>query len=278
MTNLTLRKAVYGNALIVALIIGGCGGGGSSTGGSGGGGGGGGTKLPPNAKTKSDVTSHIQAYGQGIASLSFAGFGTKFQSHVAAYDNILGLWYKTIQAPDGVQELFYQDQALTMPAGSLMYTANDIALTTSGPFSITAGRYANLSGTYNEALQTSGSNGSINFSIPNVATTVCQFIQLTNSTGGIYGTCTDAVSLQSGYAQTEQVAFNVDGTQNISATDSNTIASKANFAAKSFTSTGTITGSDPGLPATLTLDATGTGTVKFVDGTVIAVTNWLLAG
>ena len=250
--------------------------------GCGGGGGGGSsttttsTGIHPSAKTTSDVSSLLSGYGLTIVCNSFTGYGPRLQTHGSElFDSNLGLWYKIIIAPDGTFEKMFQDQAETIPAGSLSYTVNDAAQTMGGDFSVTGGLYAGLTGTYLQSVQSAGSNGSISFAIPNIGTTDSQFEISIDSTGAISGASTVGVALQSGYLQTEVVNFFANGFSSSSTTDSNGIKSAFNFT-NTFSGSGTITGSDPGLPATLSWGVGGNGVLTYKDGSNVNIINWQL--
>jgi len=244
--------------------------------GCGGGGGGGSAGSAPNAKTASDVSSHVLGYGQSIISTSFAAYGPKFQSHgVAFFDNALGLWVTLRLGGSKLEEFFWQDQGETTSAGSLTYDTVDVTQSQSGTMSVTLGRCAGLTGTFNQTLQTGGYNGNINYSIPNVSTVVSTFTLASDGKGNISGTATNAVALQSGYTQNEQVVTNLNGSMKMTTTDSNSCSSVFFFAAD-LSGSGKITGSDPGLPATVAWNQVGTGTVKYANGSTVGFTGWKL--
>ena len=274
MTRPTLRIAPL--TCIACCVLSGCGGGG------------GGSSTPvttvtskqPTAKTKADVGNNVASYGESLVGRTFQG--PTFAFHLTpTYITSLGLYESISLSPDSIIATFYEDQAKTLPAGGFTYINGDATFTVSGPFKVTEGTFAGLTGNYQQAGQqnssgvVSGYNGSVSFSVPKVATVDSQFILFISNTGAVSGTATTAVVLQSGYSQTEKVVYNADGSSTISSTDSVSLATKFSFAADT-SGSGTITGSDPGLPATLTWDATGSGQVKFADGSTASLVNWAL--
>ena len=251
---------------LVAVFVSGCGGSGKSSGVV--------SPLIPNAKTKSDVASILAGYGQTVALNSFTGVGSRLIGHrTPTYDSTLGLWYTALIAPDFVSESLFVDQAGTIPAGSLHYTLSDETFALSGNFSVTAGPYAGATGSYLQNLISNSFNGSITMTIPNVATADSQYEFQQNSSGGIYGTSTNGVSLASGYGQTELVNLQATGAFSATTTDSNACASSFNFTA-TYSGTGVVTGKDSGLPAKVSWAAGGSGTVTYADGSQTAFTNW----
>ena len=269
-----LRKRIPAElaALSICLLLFGCGGAASvqtvSSQGS----------SHPSAKTLSDAGALLVAYGQAVAANSFVGYGPRVQTKSKLFfDPVLGLYARVREAPDGIDEILYQDAAATEVAGNMTYVVSDITLSMDGTISVTAGRFSGLTGFYHEVyISTSESNGDINYTLPNVATTVSQFALQTNASGQFYGNATIGVVLQSGYSQTEVATYSPDGSQVVSSTDSNSCASKLSFAVD-LSGSGTITGSDPGLPAKVAWSSAGTGVVTFSDGSTAALTGWQLA-
>jgi hypothetical protein len=262
--------------LVLAAIGVGCGGGGggssSSTGGTGT------TQLNPT--TKKDVGNLIAGYSQGLAGTSFRSYGPKlFTNSAAFYDSILGLYATAQLSPEGLLEKLFTTQQMTTSAGTLKYTLVEANFTTGGTISVTAGKYSGLTGTYNQTTEfdpdgTIGYEGTISYSQPNVSTGVSNVFTVTLGTSGASsGTATVAVALASGYTQTEKFTYNLDGTMVITTTDPSGLKSSFNFAAD-FSGKGTITGNDAGLPASVTWDANGTGTIKFANGLTEPVTDW----
>jgi hypothetical protein len=230
----------------------------------------------PTKRTANFVASLLAGYGQTVACNSFTGYGQRLLTHGGVvFDPTLGLWYTIQIAPDGTFEKMYQDKAKTMPAGSLAYTVNDAALTLSGTFSVNLGPYGGLNGTYLQSLQSVGWNGSIAFTNSAVGTTDSQFEIKTSSTGGYVGKATNGVALQSGYTQTEVVAWPGDGTFTATTTDSNACKSSFNFTA-TLSGSGKVTGNAPGLPATITWNTGGNGAVTYADGSTAQFAAWQL--
>jgi hypothetical protein len=230
----------------------------------------------PNAKTKAHVTDVLAGYSQSIACNSFTGYGPRLLTHGdVVFDSILGLWYTVRVGPSGMFETLYQDKSKADQAGTLEYLTNDAAQTLGGPISVTLGPYAGLSGVYLQSLQSLGSNGSIEFTVPNIGTTNSQFEFLPVGNGDFTGKATVGVALQSGYLQTELVNYVDGGAMNASTTDSNSCKTKFSFATD-LSGTGQITGADQGLPAMFVWSTGGTGIVTYADGSTTKVTAWQL--
>jgi len=263
---LRISKVCIVSMVMVALI--GCGGGGGNASGG----------SAPTSKTLSDVASHLFGYGQSIVSTSFSVHGPKMQSHgVAFFDSALGLWATVRLGSSDFYEALYEDESTTVPAGDLNYATVDITQSQSGSISVTLGRCAGLTGTFNQALQPNGYNGNINYSIPNVSSVVSTFTLNLSGSGVLTGTSTNAVALQSGYTQNEKIVNNADGSLTVTTSDGNSCQSVFNFAAD-LSGTGKITGSDPGLPAVVSWNSTGVGSVTYADGTAGSFSAWQLAG
>lgn len=281
------KKALGGLGFVIAMAVIGCGGGGGGTGGTGltagttattattsGDTSGGGSKIPT-AQTKSRVDSNLSAYLLSVVGSSFTAFGPKTHAVGAFYDVALGLWGTVQISPSGLLESLYVDQGKTTPAGSLKYTVNEVAFVFTGPIEVNAGRYAGLTGNYFEAIQSDGFNGSINYGMPDGSTVVTSFAVQNDDFGHIFGTATAGVALAGDYTQNQQVTYNTDGSSKVTTLDGNMYRSTFNFAAD-LSGTGQITGSDPGLPATVTWNGSGNGTVKFADNSTLVFTGWHL--
>ena len=261
----------------VIPVIAGCGGGG--------GGGNGGTVgkgTAPTAATKTDVSDIVAGFGQSIATISFEGYGPKLLNHQQVFfDDDLGLYAYATVGPDFQKEFYFVDQAKTQPAGNYSYMVHDDTFTLNGPMSVTAGRFSGLTGQYNQVSVFNSSNqiigysGSCNYSVPNTSAVDSQFTLSIGSSGGVSGTATLGTALQNGYSQTQKVTYNLDGSFSATSTDTNSIKTSLSFNVDS-SGTGSITGSSPGLPATIFWGSSGTGQVKYADGSIGTITTWAL--
>lgn len=259
---MTVRRAL---GLSIFVLVLGCGGGGGSK------------SSSPTAKTKSDVGSHLFAYGQSIVSTSFAAYGPKFQNHgLPYYDIPLGLWAQIRLGSSNFQENLFVDQGETTPAGNLFYQTHDATMSQNGTITISAGRFNGLTGTLNQTLTGGGYNGTISYTMPNVATVACQFALVSDGNGGAFGTGTNAIALQSGYTQNEKIQYKDGGTLVMTTTDSLGCSSAFNFTPNT-SGSGRITGSDPGLPASLKWDTSGSGTITYADGSTGTFTSYQLS-
>jgi len=230
----------------------------------------------PTAKTKGDISDLLTGYSQTVLFYSFTGYGPRLLTHGdTLLDPTLGLWYKIQLGSSLLTEKLYQDQARTIPAGTLQYLTNDAAQTLGGNIAVTLGKYAGLVGVYLQSLQSVGQTGTLGFSVPNVGTTDFQFNFESNNMGGYFGKMTNGVELLDGYLQTELVTNAVDGSITTSTTDSNGYVSSFTWSS-TFIGTGTISGKDPGLPATIDWTAEGTGLITFADKSTASVTDWVV--
>jgi hypothetical protein len=173
------------------------------------------------------------------------------------------------------RESLYEDQAEEIPAGNLNYTENDAAQSFGGGFAVTQGRYAGLIGNYFQARQSSGVNGNLAFTISDTSVVDGQFIILPTNLGAIYGKSTNGVALSNGYSQTELVTYFNDGTMTATSRDSHSLDAQITYIAN-FSATGTVTGQDAGLPAKISWDSTGSGSVTFADGTIATFVGFTL--
>jgi hypothetical protein len=259
---------LYVAGLILGLFLAGCGGGGSSN------------SLPaPTTKSKTNVAQHLGGIGAFQAGAIFATFGHGVPEpafHPASspvFVSQLGLWMVLSVSGTTFTETFYADQAETQPAGNATYTLDVATLTLSGAISITKGPYAGLSGTYSQTLTKNGTTGTYSFTLPSGLQVSCSFTLSISATGIPSGTGSETVTETNGYSETANVTYLPDGSKIVTASDSNGYKSTLKFASDG-SGTGTISGPDPGLPATIVWNSVGTGTVTFVDGITLNFTNW----
>jgi len=267
------KSGLIGLILGITLLIQGCGGGSGGAGAVFTGG------TAPTPKTKADTEQHISGSGVGLVANSFTPFGPN--SHAPKtptsggpfYDKSLGLWVVVTVTLTSFTETFYQDQAETEPAGSASYTLDIATQMMSGAINVTQGNYAGLSGTFSETISGGSLKGNYSLTLPSGTTITGQFSVSEGSNGNPMGTMTQTITESGGYSESTSVTYNSDGSIKITATDSNAYSSTLNFAAD-LSGTGTVTGPDPGLPATLTWDSSGDGTVTFANGVTVNFTNW----
>lgn len=265
-----VRSALLGLTVLIGLLAQGCGGGGGAAVQTGG--------AAPNAETKANVAAHLGNAGTGLLVNSFTTFTALMPSYrppVAGgptYDSRLGLWVVTTITLTSFTRTFYQDKAETEPAGSAVYTLDVSTETLSGTIAITAGKYAGLSGNYSATKNGSAITGNESLTLPSGTTVVSQFLIALNGASSS-GTATETVTQTGGYTETSKVVRNSNGTFEITASDSNGYSSTLDFNAD-YSGTGTVSGPDPGLPATVVWNSVGTGTVTFSDGITLSFTNW----
>ena len=265
------KNVLIGLLAVVAIFIQGCGGGGGSTSTPTGG-------SAPTAQTKASVATNLNAMSLGLIGNSFTTFKALAPSSSGAkYDANLGLWVDTTITLTTYTSHFYQDQAETQPAGSAVYTLNLSTKTLSGTISITAGKYAGLSGNYSVTKTSNGFDGNYTLTFPNGTTLSCQLSLAFDLLGRPSGTLTQSISESNGYSATTTIVRHTDGTMKVTASDSNGYTSTLNFAAD-YSGNGLVAGPDPGLPAKLKWDNTGTGTVTFANSLVLHFTNWQFTG
>jgi len=271
-----MRNGVKGALLSLILGLGllgqGCGGsGGGGTSGQTGG-------SAPTAQTKADTAMHLSSAGAGLVANSFTTFSAAMPLREKpiiggpTYDSRLGLWVVTTITTTTYTRTFYVDKAETEPAGSAVYTLDIATATLSGTISITAGKYAGLAGTYSATKTGSTISGNESFTLPSGTDVTSQFT-VTLSGLSSSGSTTETVTQPGGYSETSTVVRNSDGTMKVTASDTNGYSSTLNFNADS-SGTGTVSGPDPGLPATVKWNSVGTGTVTFADGITLSFTNW----
>lgn len=274
------KRSIVVVAGLGTLIAFGCGGGGASSNGNTNGNTDGGTTggdKTPTAKTKSDVAQNLAAYGDGAVSSSFFAFGSKLTAPGGQfYDARLALFGSMRVSPSGISELLFTDAARLNAAGSLNYSINEAARTVSGPINVTSGPYAGANGTFFEAVQTDGYNGNVNYSTADGATIVDQFAITRDELGRVSGTGNVGVALGD-YTQNQQVTYNIGESSSFTTLDS--LECRMTLAVGSDGSgTGRITGSDPGLPANLSWNASGSGTVTYANNSSQTFTHWSLQG
>ena len=265
---ITLRFHHFIVAVTVCLVIAGCGGGASS-----------GMLAAPTMQSKTDVAQHLSGIGTFQAGSTFTTFGhgvaePRFHPSTSPiYVSQIGLWMVISVSGTTFTETFYSDQAETQPAGSATYTLDAGEQTLLGSITLTKGPYAGLSGTYSQTLTKNGTTGTYSFILPSGLKVSCTFTLSIPPTGIPSGTGAETVTETNGYSETANVTFLPDGSKIVSASDSNGFKSTLKFAGDG-SGTGTISGPDPGLPATIVWNSVGTGTVTFVDGITLNFTNW----
>jgi len=264
------KQSVLGLIVGFAWIIQGCGGGGGGTAAAG---------SAPSSQTLSHVGSLISGQGPAEVGATFATFGHGLPiPHKATpggpvYVSQLGLWMVVTVQATTFTETFYQDKAETEPAGSATYTLDISTETLSGTISITAGPYAGLTGTYSQTLTKNGTTGTYAFTLPNGTSVSCTFTVVISPSGIPSGTGTETVTLTSGYSETGNIVYNANGTKVVTLSDNNGYSAILKFNSD-WSGTGTISGPDPGLPATVVWNSAGTGTVTFANFLVVHFTNW----
>lgn len=231
----------------------------------------------PTSVTKANVKSLLLGYRQTVATTSLTGYGSRVVTHgQVAFDATLGLYYRVRLLPSAFLETMYSDMAGTIPAGSLLYKVEDATMTSSGSFSITSGPYAGLTGTYFQALNAPGFNGSMSLLSSEGITTDSQFTAIIEPNGKNLVTETNGVSEPDGYLQTERATISVDGTIQAKTTDSNSCTSIFGFGA-TLSGSGTISGKYLGLPARVTWTAGGNGSVTYADGSTSTFSSWQMS-
>ena len=253
------------------LTLQGCGGGGRSNSTTG---------TAPTSTTKSNLNQQLLSLGGFDATSVFTpfGHGTPVPSQPLTtsspiFVNQLGLWMVLSVSGTTFTETFTQDQAGTQQAGSATYTLDLSSKTLSGAISITKGPYAGLSGTYSQTLTSNGTTGNYSCQLANGTTITCQFTITLSLSGVPTGTGTETMTFTNGYSETGNVTYKADGSKAVQVSDSNQDAGTFNITS-SGSGTGTITGPDPGLPAVVSWNNSGTGTVTFDNLLIINFTNW----
>lgn len=229
----------------------------------------------PSTKTKADVAENFTAYGEAEACPSFIPAGKVTATGGHYFDVALGLYGTLVEAPSQIRDLLFVDSGRTQLGGEFEYNVNEIAKTSSGSISITSGRFSGLTGTFFQALQTNGFEGSLTLTFENGALIDNQFVEVANSSNQETGSATIGISLPGGYSQTELATYNPDGSMTLTSTDGASCRGSLSFAAD-LSGTATITGTDPGLPATATWNSQGTGQVRFADGSLYNLSTWQL--
>jgi hypothetical protein len=243
------------------------------------------TRLAPTAKTVVAVDNLLGGYGQARVTSDVQSKGQATRATQASritrtvvngFDSLYSLYFTVDDSPaDSVYRYnYFEDAALNIPAGQSTQSYG----TSQGVFglitsvSLTKGPLAGLTGSSNAFKSGTVSNYDSEITTPNVGKTVSTFRGAVD-TGGILGTGSHVFTSVSGYRSQATFSYKIDGSKQYTTSDSNNYASNFNFAADA-SGQGTITGTDPGLPASAVWDTKGTGTVTWADGSKTNFTQW----
>ena len=248
------------------------------------------TRLAPTAKTvaavdnllggygQARVTSDIQSKGQATRAIQKTraeGSSTSPPANFdSTYDPTYELYFTLDNTPTSVKYSYFEDANLTLSAGesTQSYSLLNDVFTFITSFSFTKGPFAGLTGSTSVFKSDTKSNYDSDITTPNVGKTISTF-RGTVGASGIVGTGSNTFTSVSGYRSEATLTYKDDGTKQYTTRDSNNYASSFNFAVDA-SGQGTITGTDPGLPATATWDTKGTGVVTWADGSKTNFIQW----
>ena len=190
------------------------------------------------------------------------------------YDDWLALWVATtVNTGATYHQNFYEDQAKTVPAGSLDSTSSDWSVypvSGSYHFVCTAG---SLKGTSSDSTFTYNADYSGKSSYSSVTSDGWKYKgdSVNNADGS--SSWTNRTDSPDGTYSTDAGTFLSDGSSVTKTTGSDGYTVEYNNNADG-SATGKITGSFAGLPATIVRDATGKTTITYADGTVDIIPGW----
>ena len=207
--------------------------------------------------------------GSGDGGSGSVGSGATFY-----YDEWLALWVDTtVNTSTTYHQNFYEDQAKTLPAGSLDSASSDWSVypvTGSYHFVCTAG---SLKGTSSDSTFTYNANYSGAFHYSSVTSDGWKYKgdSVNNADGS--SSWTNRTDSPDGTYSTDTGTFHSDGSSvtKTTASDGYTVEYVNNADGSA---TGKITGSFAGLPATIVRDTTGKTTITYTDGTVDIIPGW----
>lgn len=191
------------------------------------------------------------------------------------YDEFLGLWVQIATTADSASLLFFEDEAKTKPAGSMLssWPADLLAdpLVFESRFEITAGTLAGSRGSNRTTLHADGSGDSVYETVYGDT-----WRDSGRSSWSAAGGCKWSFSVAHGaYTVTGSGEFLADGSGHMKSADSDGFSSEYWFSADG-SGRASIAGPVQGLPAEIRWDATGKGVIRYADGTEEAFEGWWL--
>ena len=252
------------------------------------------SRSKPTAKTKSTVSKHMAGYAGGAftasAGSNLGGFGghplVKRRGVTSGgggyggggdapdyFDDYLQLYVHSEFTATSFTTTYFEDAAHTLPAGQSTTTfdftsGQSIHLT----ISITKGPFAGTSGKFDQVFTDTSFESSYDNSNPVDGRYYGSF----SGTMGLTTTCTGEshyIAI-SGYRQDQSYVYRPDGSSEYVASDSDGYKSVFDFNADG-SGHGKIEGPDPGLPANVKWDKTGTGTITWADGSETPFQFWI---
>lgn len=259
------RLFVFGLAVSV-LALAGCGGGGSV--------------ASPSAGTRVTKQEIVTAVEQGFASKQqgAASAGTVRITRAerpAFYDAFHQVWSVSLvdEASGSFGEDYFVDEALTIPAGkarSFFTTGDDGSVIRGQTVEVTAGPLKGYTATTNAT----GDSGGLRYDFQGVHPLYGPF-----KTTGVYVAATNLYTLQNrfgdaqGNARFYDIEYTGDGGSKVRYNSDTLFNFELNYTSTG-AGTGTVTGSSELLPATITWDQQGSGTITFKDGSTQRFTDF----
>lgn len=263
---MNLQKQFLLPLLAAGLALAGCGGGGSAT-----------TPMAPASKAaiaqtiENGFTAREQSLGNvgGTAPAQAARLaegGGEGEPPSTYFDSYFELWVKA--TPDGAT--YFLDEALTQGAGASVRTFTDtneggiteiVTSITGGPRAgwTSTLKYGVIEGTF-KVLYSGNDPLTGPFSF-----------EVLNSDGRV--TFTTSRTDPDGQVRFYNVSYEPDGTQKVSYNNESLYTYELVYAADG-SGTGSVTGNSPLLPATLSWDTNGDGTLTFADGSTLPFTGF----
>ncbi len=184
------------------------------------------------------------------------------------YDYYLELWTQVTYSPTGVTYALYGDQAKTQPAGSIVTTQpadyNTYPQVYESTYSFTAGY---LAGSHGTSKNTTNAGGSYASDYANV------YQDGTSDSGKSNGSASGDFPWQTRPSGTNNEWTQGAGTYRSDGSGGTRFSTSDGYQADytynaNGSGQGKISGSDPGMPVTITWDAYGNTTIRYADGTV----------
>ena len=255
------RLSVFGLAASV-FVLAGCGGGGSVT--------------PPVEGTRVTKQEILTAVEQGFASkqqgqsgvsgASGASRATRAES-LAVYNEFYELWVLPVEGGED----FFADAALTQPAGKMRYsytTGEQGQFSKGSTVEITAGPQKGYSATYSVILDSTG----LRYDFQGTSPEFGPFSTVGSSINGVT-TVKNGFRDPQGNMRYYDIEYGTDSTTKVRYNNDKLFNIELSYTAEG-TGTGTVTGSSELLPATVTWDREGTGTITFKDGSTQSFTDF----
>ena len=257
MSKVTNFRFSFAGGALALLLVAGCGGSGGS-----------GASISSTAFKQSVMSSLEQGF-QAKSGAGSVGESSR-QSRVnenTYFDDYYELW--AVQGEGGIN--YFVDEALTQPAGKQTYTYSTTEggiFRKSSSLEITAGKFAGVT----QVVEITVEADSYRFSYFGNNPDTGEYSAIGSYKNG--GSQTEVkYKDENGVNRTYNVSYSPDGTSRVEFNTGQNFVYTLNYAADG-SGSGTVTGTNPLLPATISWNSSGDGQITFADASVVTFTEF----